>query len=91
MTVMFTDVMQQRHAKVDVLEDEGTVGHLVAEAVNALNLPQQSQRGIDLDYAARTADGTLLRPSEALTDERVRTLLEEGENVAVPRLTAAGS
>jgi hypothetical protein len=43
-----------------------------------------------LDYAVRTASGALLRPSEALSDEGVSRLLTEGENIAVPRLTAAG-
>jgi hypothetical protein len=85
----FTDVTGQRQAEVTPSEAHGTVGEVLADAVRELGLPAQSMRGVDLDYTVRTADGSLLRPSQSLSDERVGKLLGEGDNTAVPRLTAA--
>lgn len=88
--IAMRDLSEQRHADVSVPPGSETVADVLAEAVQSLNLPVVSQRGLNLEYTVRTADGSLLRPSESLRDERVQDLLTAGECTLLPRLTAAG-
>ncbi len=88
--IRFRDLTGQRETSISP-EGHATVGQLLADAVGGMRLPTQSARGMELDYSVRTSGGHLLRPSESLEDDRVRGLLEEGENAAIPRLTAARS
>ena len=83
------DLTGQRRAEVAVSDGNATVGDVLAQAVQAMGLPQQTQRGLDLDYQIRASDGSLLRPSESLADESVLQRLTDGEATAIPRLTAA--
>ena len=86
--IRFRDLTGQRETSVSA-DGHTTVGELLSDAVGGMRLPTQTSRGLALDYSVRTSGGHILRPSESLKDERIRGLLEEGENAAIPRLTAA--
>ena len=87
-TIPTRDPMGQRLADVSI-DGVSTVADFIGSAVRELRLPTETQRGLPCDWQVRTADGQLLRPSESLADDRVVELLEQGETMIVPRLTAA--
>jgi len=85
--MVFRDLTGQRECQVS--QPAGTqVADVLAEAVSRLRLPQ-SYNGVPAEYAVRTQDGHLLRPSDSLDDPRVRDSLTQGENTVMPRLPAA--
>lgn len=87
-TVELRDLTRQRSSTVEA-DPSLTVGEVLERGVRGMQLPTVSQSGMALEYTLRSATGSLLRPSESLSDAHVRAELTSGQCTAIPRLAAA--